>query len=114
MAVWSQHGGGCCGIIHLHDFCVNGPRCETCKIPEKAKTWEEGLRLFIEKTVIKYYNIDSPTWNCLVEVVLTEEQIDSGWGPVLDKLGFKRVTEFYNSNSGNTCAVFYLQMEDLK
>jgi hypothetical protein len=47
------------------------------------------------------------THNHCVEAVLTDEQLQSGWTPVLKELGFKRVSRFRNDNSGNICNIFH-------
>jgi hypothetical protein len=45
--------------------------------------------------------------NILCEIVLTDNQLQSGWVPWLREKGFRRVTRFRNANSGNICNVFH-------
>lgn len=44
----------------------------------------------------------------VIECVLTDAQLSTGWGRILNSRGFIPVSRFLNSNSGNVCTVFHL------
>lgn len=45
--------------------------------------------------------------NVLTVAYLTDEQMAAGWAPRLKRLGFRLVTRYYNSNSGNNVNVLH-------
>lgn len=103
MPLLIAHGGGCCGIRHIYNF-----------DDEEVSYSSSGLKSLIQEDVKKYYQSTSTTWNCLVEAVLNEWQVELGWDDVLKEVGFKLVTKLKNSNSGNECYVFHLQTAEMK
>lgn len=107
-----NHGGGCCGMKHIHGFA--------------AYTLEQKRQLidFIDEVTEE----DDDKQGCL-EVVLTDYQMMTGagyppgrerggdnalsftyygWAPHMAELGFKLVARFQNSNHGNWCNVLHL------
>lgn len=104
-----EHGGGCCGIIHLHEFPTG------YQVPAAER--DEFLKRQLQRV------LDSrPTGGCDcgdcdyiepgdfitgIECVLADVQMGV-WAEVLEANGFKNVFSFHNSNSGNECNVFYL------
>lgn len=123
------HGGHCCGMLHIYNFpnatihlVESGARPIT---PHKNVTLEEKVQWIegvIEQGVCNQYNLydydewDNPVqevdqekvkkWSCLVEAVLVSAQLRI-WQKALEQIGFKKVNEFHNSNSGNVCHVFH-------
>lgn len=117
-----DHGGGCCGIMHLFSFdgiAVNG---------ETHDSKVARVKVAVEKA-IDTYDMDPDCfcdeefrddvcdcdvkdnrdeWRCAVEAVLAGYQLAS-WRSPLEECGFKEVFSFHNSNSGNRCHVFYLE-----
>lgn len=95
-----EHGGACCGICHLYDF----PRFANVENIKELK-WEiRGIILDKGRGVA-------------IECVITNRQ--KQWAPILRKIGFKKVFQWKNPNSGNTCNQYILntrqvRMSDLK
>lgn len=119
-----EHGGSCCGIHHVFEFPstrgTNG--AESVKDPTNAEG-EGWLRSAIEDILEDYYQGDEDdtsddmdrnhhhhmkTWRTGIECVLADYQLKV-WKPHLEKVGFKQVFTFHNSNSGNNCTVFYYE-----
>lgn len=119
-----SHGGKCCGMMHIHGF-------NWYDFEDHARALN-GLNDAINRALERryyfnraYYNTyygdlspaerekqrlkDRADWNCLIEVILIDEQLEDGWAAVLEERGFKLVTRFYNDNSNNYCNVFHLQ-----
>jgi hypothetical protein len=46
-------------------------------------------------------------WSHLYEVVLTDDQLRSGWDKILKERGFKLGPRWFNSNSGNYCTMLF-------
>lgn len=109
------HGGSCCGIQHIYNF----PSIYAVELEERVGWIRKACM-----EAVNDYDIDdacdcsgcvaargglSPdrdNWQCAVEVVLNNHQFEE-WEPALLAAGFKQVYEFFNSNSGNTCRVYY-------
>jgi hypothetical protein len=110
---YQEHGGECCGIIHIHDF---GHLTNSDGARSRG---ENRLTSIIDRSLNECYgyrwdeeddwNKNKKIWNTLFEVVLTDLQLKSGWAEVLKKVGFRKTTRFYNSNSGNHCTIFHYQ-----
>lgn len=109
----TPHGGECCGIWHIHGMGIGPTAVEN--IGRQRITKEERLRELIQSLdgEIIYDDDDdindTTTYNNdrVKEVVLADYQL-AGWQDKLIEMGFKLVASFLNSNSGNTCYVFYL------
>jgi len=119
---YGEHGGGCCGISHVSNFPY-----ECSPIWETAldRTLDESYREIRENVLQNYidtissrrgWHDESPlpeelpkNWkvNHLIKVVLTDQQMLM-WAETLKKKGFRLVTRFLNSNSGNHCNVLHL------
>lgn len=82
-----NHGGGCCGVNHLHDFSAHGPI-------------NSGSFLTLKNAITRVRPGVS------IEVVLTDLQSQL-WAPSLVKLGFKPVFRFRNANSTCLLTVFF-------
>ena len=119
------HGGECCGIKHISGFyCspdhrvweksestkrshdANGETVQSnwnfCWEPLPEQTYKERLVAYLD-----FLKRVRPSG--AVEVTLVDSQVNLyGWGPVLEELGFKKVVEFWNSNSANKVYVYYL------
>ena len=89
-----NHGGECCGISHVMDFCINPTDSDFKYNLDMIKELQE-----------ESVNKENGT-GVMLEVVLADFQFKL-WRPELLKLGFKEVTRFVNDNSNNTCAVFH-------
>ncbi len=111
------HGGECCGIHHIYSFpsiygvelkervgwiraacmeAVDNYDIETC-----GCGWDDCEDCEADKN-----RTPPEEWQCAVEVVLNNCQFEE-WEPALLAAGFKQVYEFLNSNSGNTCRVYF-------
>lgn len=103
-----SHGGGCCGILHLYDFSGSEVSVE--------KQLDKILASWIEEEYDEAFREcscgfcppppDPKTFNALLEVVLTDSQMQM-YGQLLKKRGFRLVTRFKNSNSGNYCNILH-------
>lgn len=102
-----DHGGNCCGIKHLFYFPAdyNGDR------DAFLKSELEGICEYFDNYDDEDYSPD--TWQGAVEVVLASYQLEE-WRKVVEDYGFKEVFSFHNSNSGNRCHVFYLELNGEK
>ena len=100
----AEHGGGCCGVEHIYDFShspnaevvasaltgiVSDRTCDCGECSEVAAFMAEAV-LTDYQAFTKHANFTPSTWH---EVMLS--------------VGFKRVTRFLNSNSGNYCNVYH-------
>lgn len=101
------HGGECCGIHHINNF----PSIYAVELEERVR-W---IRAACMEAVDDYDDACDCSdcvaergglWQCAVEVVLNNHQFEE-WEPALLAAGFKQVYEFKNSNTGNTCRVYY-------
>lgn len=95
-----HHGGGCCGVTHLHNFGdYTTPRvvAELDRILQLAKDFRE------RKNDGTFYETG---FSHLYEVVLTDYQMRE-WAPILKERGFKLGPRWYNSNSGNYCTMLF-------
>lgn len=96
-----DHGGGCCGMTHVYEF----PDLKTdCTEKGNREAAIDGFLSTVTQTDTRHY---ANTGSHLYEVVLLDSQLRSGWLYVLQKAGFRRVSRFLNSNSGNICNVFH-------
>jgi hypothetical protein len=86
-----EHGGGCCGISHISEFAYE----EEDEVPDYKGEEEDIARMLA----------DGPRTH-LFEIVLAGTQIKNRRA-MLKRLGFREVTRFRNSNSGNICYVFH-------
>lgn len=122
------HGGQCCGIRHIYNLgaspkeaCINNKNVKEaidwCNSKYYYEVSEEfvSFSTFVKTTECKtngeLFNtmldqvFEEQESGC-IEVVVSEEQ--EPWFKFLEKAGFKRVSEFGNSNSGNYCYVYHL------
>lgn len=123
----SHHGGGCCGVFHVHDFPSDFHGHASGMNQKKwLKTAVEAGR---EKQHGHYYEgpcdcgedgcsyegdyVDSVDAVYAVDVVLADYQMDM-WEETLTAAGFKMVLSFENTNSGNTCYIFLGLTTELK
>lgn len=108
------HGGGCCGVNHIFNFPYNPEATDDQRISQIKAAIAE----IIDNYDIDYdcdceydracncYEAAVANWSCACECVLTTLQLTQ-WRQPLETVGFREVHSFYNSNSGNTCHVFY-------
>ena len=118
----SNHGGKCCGIKHIFGFYALDTVCSalvkanqnnkdanghnvsssdnffTDEAPEEVLT--DRFNRYVE-----YLKVRRPSG--IVEVTLVHGYQDD-WVPILKKKDFKEVSNFYNSNSGNTVTIYHL------
>lgn len=89
------HGGECCGITHVSNFdTYSEPTADELKAAAEEFQRDHG----------------GASRDHMYEAVLTDNQLswkDGFWRKQLKKAGFKKVTRFRNSNSGNYCNVFH-------
>lgn len=132
------HGGRCCGIKSIHGFYSgpNGPIAPKKRQRWEARTDIDGNSVsrgynwyrpkrpketYLQRLeeYIRYIKEKRPQG--LIEITMTEyqlsgyqycysssEKINYAWQPVLDRLGFKLVSKFTNSNTTKTVYVFHL------
>jgi hypothetical protein len=125
------HGGACCGIKHIHSMGdgpdevlsarleLTGTNTSYGRIATKgvndahADTYPEDFfypsapketRLARLERILAFLKKERP--NGIVEIVITTSQ--HLWYSPLERLGFVRVTEAINSNTGNRIVVFHL------
>jgi hypothetical protein len=102
----SYHGGGCCGVRHLHD--LNG-RISSL-VPTENLVRRSRLSTLFKKKVKEAGrdNPYGPTRGRLVEVILADRQItaEPGWPAFLKEQGFRLVSRF-NNCGGGWCNVFH-------
>ena len=120
-----EHGGGCCGITHIHTFPTYNEYSNGRE--RKYYTNEQLEELFISSidSIIGEFHEENDYWDDvdssssdrledgahLIEVVLNEHQArwdDYFWMKVLKHRGFTLVNTFVNTNSDNCCYVFHL------
>jgi len=94
----SAHGGKCCGITHI--YCFEDYWLGPVMTKEK---WVKQIKSKIEAKLYNHYYRSH-----LFEIVLIDEQLIPTLKEALKDLGFKMVTRFINSNSGNRCNVFHM------
>lgn len=126
------HGGACCGVKIIHSL-GNNPEAVLHPIAKKEE-WEGDLNYVPRhqgqaSTTTRFYYPERPAEkakdrldaylkytkkfipNGLIEVIVIKHSLDymdqSKWMPILRRRGFRNVTKFYNSNSGNTVYVFH-------
>lgn len=119
---YSHHGGGCCGVFHVHDLPTS--------FDDKDKNAKGWLKRNVEKGRDRQYGryYEGPDCDCddcnrgiissddavyAVDIVLADYQMDC-WEDVLLAAGFKMVLTFNNTNSGNDCYIFVGVTSELK
>lgn len=97
------HGGDCCGISHI---------CGMGRLDNPTKSLNDRIESTIEdlRSDCNCSECRNQEGSHLIEVVLTTRQQEI-WDKVLKDRGFNIVTDFVNSNSGNTCYVYHLVEE---
>ena len=124
------HGGHCCGIKHLHGF----QQKPTDKLPILKRYVYKyhpdgtiaGENHYFQsgapaQTALERFDLFVKDWknritNGILEVALADNatynnigyQQSMHWREIVEKAGFKEVTNCYNSNSGNRVTVFHL------
>jgi len=125
------HGGKCCGISHIQGFQGN-PKYSSyeqvtvlrkdANVADSERCMNPGTNLYYgplpsetnEKRFLRYLKfIKKLQPKGLVEVTLVSYQ-KKDWDEILTREGFKIVTEFLNSNSGNTVSVYHLVYPEKK
>ena len=100
-----DHGGECCGIMHLYGFddelLLDDHPTGKVTIANRVATIQAGVQRCLRSRAS--YDHDK---QMLVEVVLSEYQWRD-WDTAVKRAGFKKVTEFRNSNSGRVCRVYH-------
>lgn len=105
-----DHGGGCCGRVHLFNFDGALGYYGRFGTPLTFAEKKNGIRLAIDEA----WGIPRLSGRGMcVEVVLVEDQMEA-WSRALTGVGFKRVFDFVNENSGNRCYVFLLDTSKVK
>lgn len=122
------HGGMCCGIktiyemghpdrmdsplekcvdVTSHDIRYNQTTTQTRFYPDAAPAERNRDRL---DRYIDFCKKKRPAH--MIEITLSSDfgQVRV-WGPILEERGFKKVTEFVNSNSGAKVSVWHLVYE---
>ena len=119
------HGGECCGVKHITGFYSQPndtayPKPETDKRNHDANgdnvrsdwdfCWEPLPNQTYRERLVAYINfLKRVRPSGAIELTLTGCQLNIyGWAPILAELGFKKVVEFWNSNSGDRVSIFYL------
>lgn len=129
----SHHGGKCCGIKVIHQLgaspeetqpplTINGARCRKDAAGHDVSSLDNLFRgerpKEKQKDRFKAYLDFLADWrpSGMVEVSIVEKMAggrmnyQERWVPILEKLGFKKVSEWYNSNSTNTVSCYHLIM----
>lgn len=101
---FNDHGGECCGVIHLYDFPTFAGDFRNA---EKA---EEILRNDIQEAIGMCRRSERSKRCILIEVILTEGQLklfDGLYKRLLDEFGFKQGPVWVNSNTGHILYMFH-------
>ncbi len=116
------HGGKCCGIKHIHGL-TNNPLQITSAKRETNPYQHEGTcytrgknenffspaapKETLKDRFVRYVDyLRQVRPQGVVEVVLSQYQLK--WVPILEELGFKKVTRAKNSNSRGTIIIYHL------
>lgn len=119
-----KHGGGCCGMFHIHSFPASMPFA-VMKTP--ADFIKREVKAGIVANYEAYYESEDCGCECcdngpdagpedmeyVCDAVLAEYQYYLWKQPLLDA-GFKLVGSFTNSNSTNECSIFHLNTKEFK
>lgn len=111
-----DHGGGCCGIMHIQGFPCRAHHGRLRDISDETRV--EWIKRAVSECIYEYdasFNDDpedgrvcyADDWVMVCEVTLAGYQI-ADWREPLEKVGFHEVTVFENSNSGNMVHIFHL------
>ncbi len=98
-------GAGCCGISHIHDF-YGAPtgNNDAARLDELLAKFQNHGAADEAGRIARGYR--EPRKGLIV-VSLTDGQMRGGWAPILKERGFRLVTRFLNSNSGNHVNVLH-------
>lgn len=116
---YNEHGGCCCGMSHIYSF----PHAEDKGINALGNLIKEGIEEIEESRLRSLKEegdedgeevLDAPwkVFGHLIEVVLTDWQMSSGWSSVLKEKGFKLGPRWFNDNSGNYCNLLTYQTKE--
>lgn len=86
MIITSEHGGGCCGINHIHN------------IPTFTEKNKKDLKNVTRGLKIEHIG--------LIEIILTTRK-SYKWHDAVKDIGYKEVSRFRNPKTGNTCIVYH-------
>jgi hypothetical protein len=109
---WEDHGGSCCGVTHIVNF--GDVATKRVAINQIRSTISDHQEEYSEED---YDDEGEPYENNyrkrahLYEATLIDVQLtanDNRWAKALKEVGFKPVSRFLNSNSGNVVTVFHL------
>jgi hypothetical protein len=110
------HGGGCCGITHIVEFGPQPNEKSLRRFKELVNSFPdeqyEGVCRdgfegeWVEDGWDEKWKSNGKKFSCILEACLTDRQMQ-GWAPHLKEVGFKVVTRFPNSNSGNVVNVLH-------
>lgn len=104
--LWIEsHGGHCCGINHIYGF-EDVDLVGWAHQMERRVTLADKVR-FIENCIRSVYG-EKPRRMAL-EAVLADFQFHD-WEKALQRVGFRRVFSFVNSNTGRDIRVYYLEL----
>lgn len=127
----ANHGGMCCGIKHIFQMGTS-PNAVDSRIEQSTakRPNTRDVSYIPAESSDNFYHLDAPSETKLerlkryinflserrpshiVEVVISESkwehQNQIAWMPVLEELGFKKVSRAFNSNSGNTVHIYHL------
>lgn len=132
------HGGQCCGIKIIKDFpwlTTDSIKTElTCAVKRKEVTNKDKYGNTVSSNddfftdeapketyperldrLINFVRVNRPKH--IIEAVLADGRYSNQsylWGPILEERGFKKVTSALNSNSGNTCHIYHLVVNDVE
>lgn len=119
---YSHHGGGCCGVFHVHDLPTRFAKNSSPK-----KWLNEAVTAGRNNQYSRYYDAPCTCSSCdddrdftdkedavyAVDIILADYPMDT-WEEVLLAAGFKMVLSFNNTNSGNDCYIFVGVTSELK
>lgn len=131
------HGGKCCGIKTIHGFGWYGyegtePFLSATKFRKPDSVGDNvdsDMNFFTDEAPVESTSkrfdrylrfIQNKRPSSLVEVTLVVPgqgifgSPQGYWIPMLKRRGFRKVSEFYNSNSYSTVAVFHLDISKVK
>jgi hypothetical protein len=109
---YTREPGGCCGLYVANAF---GPRYREnvyAELQRLMRSREENVRERNPRWLVDKRNGEQVA-NVLSQCTLTDDQMRSvgddnlSWAEVLQRDGWRLVTRFYNSNSGNNVNVLH-------
>src|SRR5688500_7758877 len=105
MVIRTAHGGdySCCGVSHLSRFGATPTDEEIARMDQLI---QQKLDNLYARNQHRPGEPENKT-NHLFDICMTDDQLRVGWDRTLKQKGFRLVSRFFNSNSGNFVNVLH-------